>query len=58
MIYKQNILGLGGVRFFMIEIPVSIFSEWYVHLPKCGREIIQSNGSIKEEQICSNFSST
>lgn len=35
----------------MIEIPVSIFSEWYIHLPKCGREIIQSNGSIKEEQI-------
>lgn len=33
MIYKQNILGLGGVRFFMIEIPVSIFSEWYVYLP-------------------------
>lgn len=53
MIYKQNLM-IGWSE---------VFYDWntciyFVYLPKCGREIIQSNGSIKEEQIGSNFSST
>lgn len=51
MIYKQNLMIGWSAVFYDWNTNITYSSEWYIHLPKCGREIIINQTGIFKRNL-------